>query len=75
VDDNLFSDIIPKPQTNGITRLAVVKPSTSGPNPSLPSTKVNGVKRHLNDKNHVRENLIEIEKLYKNILANPYKIL
>ncbi|CAI6372493.1 unnamed protein product [Macrosiphum euphorbiae] len=60
-----FSDIITKPQTNGLTKLAVVKPSTSGRKPSLPRIKVNGFKRHLNDKNHFRGNLIEIEKLYK----------
>ncbi|CAI6370033.1 unnamed protein product [Macrosiphum euphorbiae] len=29
-----FSDIISKPQTNGLTNLAVVKPSTSGRKPS-----------------------------------------
>lgn len=51
--------------TNGNTNLAVAQPSTDKFNNSLYSTKLNGVKYPLNAKNHVRGNLIEIEKLYK----------
>jgi len=57
--------IKPKHITNGETNLAVAKPSTSKLNPSSHSTKVNELKYHFSAKNHVRGNLIEIEKIFK----------
>lgn len=45
-------------------KLSVSKLSTFGSKPTLHNNKVNGVKYPLNDENHVRGNLVEIEKLY-----------
>lgn len=62
---NVFADNLFKHQTNGMKKSAIpVKLSTNGPKPSQ-STKINGVKLPLNNKNNVKGNLIEIEKLYK----------
>ncbi|XP_003246470.1 uncharacterized protein LOC100574764 [Acyrthosiphon pisum] len=54
-----------KHSTNGLKKLVVAKPSTSGPKPSSNSTKVNGIKHTLNGKNHEKGALIEIENVYK----------
>jgi len=65
--NSLYKSLAIKPKriTNGKTNLAVTKPSTSKLNTSSHSTKVNKLKYPLNTKNHVREDLFEIEKIFK----------
>jgi len=55
----------PKLIRNDKTHLAVDKPFTSKFNPLSHSTKVNELKHPLNSKNHVRRDLIAIEKIFK----------
>ncbi|XP_060872577.1 uncharacterized protein LOC132946544 isoform X2 [Metopolophium dirhodum] len=61
---NYHFGIKPKHLRTDINNLSVAKLSTTRFQRSLHSNKVNGVKHPLNSKNHVRGNLIEIEKLY-----------